>query len=363
MKRKHNPFPGVSRVTDRHGRVRFRFRRKGFDTYLPGSYASAEFRAAYEAAVTGAKTPIRSKAALGTFGWLIEFYLASGRFKDLSEQARRVFRHELDWIRREIGDLPFARFGVRHVEALMSKKEGPAAANRVKKNLSILFNFAIKHEMGITANPARHAERRKQNPDGYHTWTDAEILRFLDVHGPGTQARLCLLLALNTGMARQDLCRAGWQDVTGWGGPEPRIAYRRGKTGQGADLPILPELAEELAQLPRDRMLFLTHGARGLPYKPETLGNWWQDRRREAGVPGSLHGLRKAGATRLANAGAGEREIMAFLAHATPKEGATYTKKADRARLADSGLAKLQDANPGRKLSTLRPKLDKGDAK
>ena len=49
MKRR-NPFPGVSRVTDRHGEVRFRFRRKGFDTYLPGPYASAEFRAAYEAA-------------------------------------------------------------------------------------------------------------------------------------------------------------------------------------------------------------------------------------------------------------------------------------------------------------------------
>ena len=110
-------------------------------------------------------------------------------------------------------------------------------------------------------------------------------------------------------------------------------------------------------------MLFLTHSARHLPYSPEALGNWWQDRRREADVPGSLHGLRKAAATRLANAGSGEREIMAFLAHATPKEGATYTKKADRARLADFGLARIRDANFAEKLSTLRPKLDRSGDK
>ena len=363
MIRKRNPFPGVSRVVDRHGQVRWRFRRTGTDTYIPGPYASAEFRAAYEAALAGVKAPNRSKAAHGTFAWLIELYLTSSRYKNLSEQARRVFRHELEWIRKEIGDLPFARFAVRHVEALMNKKEGPAAANRVKKNLSILFNFAIKQELDIKVNPARHADRRKQNPDGYHTWTEAEIARFLEVHGPGTLARLVALLALNTGMSRQDLCRAGWQDVSGWDGPAPRITYRRGKTGQAADMPILPELAEELARLPRDRLLFLTHGPRNLPYKPETLGNWWQDQRKAAGVPGSLHGLRKAGATRLANVGAGDREIMAFLAHATPKEGATYTKKADRARLADIGMAKLQGPNRGQKLSTLPPKLDKGGNK
>lgn len=353
---RRNPFPGVSRVTDRHGRVRWRFRRKGFDTYLPGTYASPEFRAAYEAALEGAKAPTRSTAAPGTFAWLIEAYLGSLRFKNLSDSRRRTIRGELDWLRGEVGTYPVASCRVADVEKVMGKKDGPQAANTVKKNLSMLFNFAMKQELaGVTRNPARHATRRKVNRDGYHTWTEDEVAKFLKAHGPGTMARLCLLLALNTGMARQDLARAGWQDVSGWGGPAPRIAYRRGKTGVGADLPILPELHEELARVPRDRLLFLTHGARHLPYKPETLGNWWQDQRKAAGVPGSLHGLRKAGAVRLADAGATEWEIAAFLAHETPKEGATYAKKASRARLGDSGMAKLE----GAKLSTLRPKLDK----
>ncbi len=354
--RRRNPFPGVSRVVDRHGKPRWRFRRGGLDTYLPGPYASAEFRAAYEAALEGAKAPNRSTAAPGTFAWLIERYLGSVAFTNLSPARRTNLRGGLDWLREEVGRYPFAPCRVGDVERIMGKKAGPAAANNVRRNLSLLFNFALRHDLGATANPARAAQRRKMNADGFHTWTDDEVTRYLERHGPGTTARLALLLALNTGMARQDLTRAGWQDVAGWGTPKPRIVYRRGKTGVGADLPILPALAEELARVPRDRLLFLTHGAKHRPYKPETLGNWFRDRCAEAKVPGALHGLRKAGATRLADAGASEHEIMAFLAHASPREASTYTKKASRVRLADSGLAKLGSAE---NVTNLPEKLDK----
>nr|WP_301546287.1 tyrosine-type recombinase/integrase [Paracoccus saliphilus] len=93
--------------------------------------------------------------------------------------------------------------------------------------------------------------------------------------------------------------------------------------------------------MPRDVMLFLNHGA-GRPYKPESFANWFKDQCIAAGLPHcSIHGLRKAGATRLAEHGASEYEIMAFLAHKTPHEAATYTKAAGRARLADGGMSKL----------------------
>ena len=78
----------------------------------------------------------------------------------------------------------------------MGKKSGPTAANTVKKNLSMLFNFAIKREMGVTFNPARYADRRKENADGYHTWTDQEIARFKEHHPTGSKARLAMMLFL-----------------------------------------------------------------------------------------------------------------------------------------------------------------------
>jgi len=79
----------------------------------------------------------------------------------------------LDWLRGVAGDLPLAKFGTRHVEALTGKKSGPTAANTVKKNLSTLFNFAIKRDLRVTFNPARYADRRKENADDYHTWAEA----------------------------------------------------------------------------------------------------------------------------------------------------------------------------------------------
>lgn len=56
---------------------------------------------------------------------------------------------ELDWLRKEAGPYQYEQLEVRRVEALMSKKKGPTAANTVKKNLSVLFNLAAK-KLGYT---------------------------------------------------------------------------------------------------------------------------------------------------------------------------------------------------------------------
>lgn len=350
MRRRKNPYPGVRKNIVK-GKLYWRFKRGDYSCNIPGPYGSPAFLAAYEAALKGASAPAHT-AERDTVAWLIEQYLGSLKFLNLSESRKRTIRNELDWLRGVAGKYHFARLEVRHIEALMAKKSGPTAANTVKKNMSMLFNFAAKKLNYIGPNPARYAEKMKTNPDGYHTWTDAEVERFLARHPSGSKARLVMLLALNTGMARQDLCRVGWQHVTDKGAMK-RIAYKRGKTSVAADLPILPELAEELVNVPTDRLLFITHDARPVGYKPETLGNWFRDRCAEAKVPGSLHGLRKAGATRLADAGASNWEIASYLAHKDTKQADTYTKKANRSKLADSGFAKLQN------VSNLSAELDK----
>ena len=130
-------------------------------------------------------------------------------------------------------------------------------------------------------------------------------------------------------------------------------------TGQEVDLPILPELAEELAQLPPDQMMVLAHGTQGKEYTPESFGNWFRERCVEAGLPHcTAHGLRKAGARRLAEHGATEFEIMSFLAHAGAREASGYVAAANRARLTSSGIAKL-GADPEQILSNPSERLDK----
>ena len=135
---------------------------------------------------------------------MIRAYLRSPKFANLAAETRRVLRNELEWLRKEIGDLPVERFDVRHVEALMAKKaDRPSAANGIRKILSRLFRWAIKNKMAST-NPAQYADRYKENPDGYHTWTDEEIETFRRRCPTGTKPRRCLELALNTLAAREE---------------------------------------------------------------------------------------------------------------------------------------------------------------
>lgn len=209
---KRNHFPGVSKQLKR-GRVCWRFKRqrngvKIADVYLPGPYGSKEFIAAYEAAVNGTKPQKYIRADFGTLAYVIERYLSEPGFKDLSDVRRRDLRAGLEWLRQQAGPAPVADFKVRHVEEIMGRKDGPSAANKVRKNLSMLFNYAVRLEL-MASNPARLAKARKERDGGYHTWTKEEITQFEAHHGAGSVARLALRLVLYTGAARQDLVKLG----------------------------------------------------------------------------------------------------------------------------------------------------------
>ena len=237
----------------------------------------------------------------------------------------------------------------------MMKKPGSAAANKVKKNLSLLFNFAIRRGDGITFNPACHAERRKENADGFYTWTEVDIARFEVRHPSGTKACLAFELALNAGAARQDLGAMGWANIT-----DRTTWYGSEKTGVAARLPILLGLAAELRHMPKDQFLFVTHFG-GFAYKATTFGNWFKDRAVEAGVTAcgaNSHGPRKAGATRLANHGATEWEFAAYLAHEDTKLAAKYVKMANRSILGASGMSRLGGTKMEQNLSNLAVGLD-----
>ena len=341
-RRLRNPFPGVTVVEDRHGKRRYRLRRvvngSPVDAYLPGPYGSPAFRAAYDEAVEGARVATRRHAP-STVGYLVTAYLDSTAFRNLAKGTKMAKRSRLDWIRETIGQGRYVTMEPRHVEALMSKKGGPTAANRLKKDLAQLYRFAAKRFGYAGRNPAALADGYKVEPGGYHTWTDAEIQTFRAHHPTGTKARLVLEILLGTGAARQDAAALTKGNVR-----DGRLHYRRGKTGQDVDLPILPELAAELAHIPAGQLMLIGHGKNGRGYAVSALGNAFRDWCEAAGLPHcSAHGLRKAGARRLAEAGATEFEIMSFLAHRNTQEASRYTAAADRARLTSSGMAKLAE--------------------
>ena len=333
-------FVGVTVVRDRHGKLRYRLRRtirgRRVDCYLPGVIGSTEFRAAYEEAVEGARIAGR-RAQPGTVGYLIEVYLGSKGFERLASSTRRDVRGRLDWVSAAIGEAKYAKIAPHHVARLMEKKGGPAAANRLRKDLSQMFTFAAKMHGFKGQNPAALADPHKTRRGGYHTWTDDEIETYRTTHATGTKPRLALEIFLNTGASRVDAINFTRANIAG-----ARVRYRRAKTGQQVDLPILPELGRELSYLPPTQMVLLSREDGSKGYANESFGNLFRRWCAQAGLSGlAAHGLRKAGARRLAEAGATEFEVMSFLGHGTAREASRYVAAANRATLADSGMAKL----------------------
>ena len=116
------------------------------------------------------------------------------------------------------------------------------------------------------------------------------------------------------------------------------------KTGAQLTIPLHPNLSAALRAWPRKHVVMLTT-AFNKPFSDAGYGNMMADAIAAAGLPGRcvLHGLRKAAARGLAEAGCTEKEIAAVTGHTTLKEVARYTRAADQRRLAEGAVAKLTE--------------------
>jgi integrase len=223
------------------------------------------------------------------------------------------------------------------VKLIAAQAHHSRSANFLLAMLRILMTHAIDLEWR-TDNPAKEVRPLKIKSDGFHSWSENEIGQFRRTHLIGSQARLALELLLNTGQrGRSDVIRMGRQHIEG-----EMIRVRQEKTGAELQLPITTELAEAIAAVPPG-MTFLTNSY-GAPWSPSGFGNWFREQCRAAGLPRNClaHGLRKAAARRLADAGCTEHEIRAITGHASLREVQRYTRGANQKRLALSAVAKLK---------------------
>jgi integrase len=148
----------------------------------------------------------------------------------------------------------------------------------------------------------------------------------------------------------------GWQHIR-----NGKLVLRQEKTNTSLLIPIHPDLAQALAAGSRTNLTFLVTKF-GKPFTAAGFGNWFRDRCDEAGLRQcSSHGLRKLAATRLADLGCSEREIMAITGHKSVSEVSRYTKAADQSRLAEQAMAKQLTirTNQDEKLSSVANPLDK----
>lgn len=332
------PLRYVHRFRDRHGHERLYFRRPGHARKpLRGPLGSPEFLADYAAALAAAEPRQPRQPAAGTMDALCVSYLRSTAFHALGASTQAVYRRIIGRIRAAYGGLSVANLQRSHVARMMEKRaETPASANHFLRTLRALMKHAVAEKMRAD-DPTQGVDRAKEKAEGAETWTEADIATFEARHPSGTRPRLALALLLYTGQRRSDVVRLGRHSMR-----EGRIWVRQVKTGAELLLPVHPALAVELAALPAGRMLFLeTEGGAGF-----TANGFYMRFKAwcaEAGLPAgrSPHGLRKACARRLAEAGCTAHQICAVLGWRRLAQAEVYTRAADQARMAAAAMERM----------------------
>jgi integrase len=334
MKRRNPPM--VHEYIDRHEKVRFYLRRRGFPKVpLPGLLWSREFMAAYEAALAGQSTKIElgaSRTVAGTLNAALVSYYHRARSRTLRKAPSRCAA--LFWS-ASATSMGIAMLRREHVQALANKKT-PSAARNFKKALRGLVDHCLSLNM-IAVDPTVGLKLQKMKSHGHHTWIDDEIAQYKAHHPPGSKPRLALALLLQTGHARADVVRMGRQHVR-----NGKLSMRRQKTRVPFEIPLLPDLLAELQLQPKTEQLAFLTTEHGKPFTAAGFGNKFRQWCNEANLPHcSAHGLRKSVAVRLAMNGATAPELMAWFGWKTIGEAQRYTEQANRIKLAESAGAKI----------------------
>jgi integrase len=311
--------------------------------YLKSEPFSPAFDAEYQALISGEGARQKQRGIdriiRGSFADLTIRYFASAKFKALKPSSQYTFRGILERFVDDHGKAMIFDLRRHHLMAIMSSMaDRPGAANSLLARLKVVLEFGVEIEM-LADNPARGVKSFPRPGEGHHAWTEGEIAQFQECHPTGTKARLALELFLGTGQRLGDVRRMGWRHVR-----PGCISLVQEKTGKSLTLPIIDDLGIELRRTnPADETFLMT--AYGRPFTSAGFGGWFRKQCDRAELPQcSAHGLRKAVARRMAEAGCSANEIAAVTGHASLKEVATYTRSADQERLAERAMDKVASA-------------------
>lgn len=334
-------YPYTHHERTRHGNWAWYFRKgKGPRIRLREPWGGPEFVADYEAALTGQPKPLPPSATAGTLRWLINRYFESAAFAGLKPATQRQKRSALTRVANgDGGSWKLNQVTKKRVmEGLDARRDVPFAGLDFIKAMRSLFRWALAAEH-VTEDPTAGIKASEPRTEGHHTWTADELAQFDARHPLGSMARVAKDLILYVGPRASDLIVLGRQHVR-----NGVISYRSIKTGVEVDAPIIEPLAVSLAAAGVTGQLTFLLTEFGKPFKTVNgFGNWFRKRCNEAGLPHcTAHGIRKASATMAAEGGASDRGLMALYGWTTEKQAGTYTRKADRKKLAQDAADRLK---------------------
>lgn len=326
----------VHSFADRHGVQRHYFRRHGKSVALLGIPGSQAFMDAYAAALgsEAPKVPARPNVAPRSFAALAQAYFGSPRFGMLAPSTRLSNRRAIERFLVDHGHRAVAGMKREHVDSIIGKMaDRPGAAINLLSRLRTLVRYAIELQW-IDRDPTLGATAWKSHE--FHTWTEEEIAQFEARWEVGTKQRLAFALHLYTGQRGSDVHRMTWGDIDASG-----IRVVQKKTGTKLTVPLHGDLSAILAGTKKDHAVIVTTDY-DRPFTVNGFRGFLTKAISRAGLPARCkpHGLRKAAARRLAEAGCSAHEIQSITGHKTLSEVERYTRAADQTKLATSAIAR-----------------------
>jgi len=242
-------------------------------------------------------------------------------------QAKRGSRTSNGHVMRALGDRPAAEVTTREVEdmlAAVADSGGSArTCNKYRAVAGAVFNFGVRR-YGLPANPAKHADRRRQpQVEALDFYSAAEIEAIAAAAG-GQDGEL-IRVAGFTGLRRGELLALRWSDV----GSEVITVSRAlsagiesgTKSGRVRHVPLIPQARAALDRL-RSRGDFTADGELvfvnvwGRALDPSSLLVRYRAAQRAAGVRElRLHDLRHSFGSLLAAGGVDPVSIQSAMGH------------------------------------------------
>ena len=325
----------VSEYKDRHGKRRWRFRKKGCPTYhfrhAPGT---AEFMEEYNEA-QNQRVEALPRFDPFTYDALAASFYRTPKWLGMRASSQRTYRSIIDRFRAKNGATDVRRVTTAAIDAKLGKMSNtPAAANNLRKALARLHRHAIK--LGWRTDNPVAATDAYPTGKGWHCWSEAEIALYETRWALGSRERLAMTLLLYTALRKSDMVTIGRQHRQG-----DEFHLHHTKNDSATIIPIAPPLSAALDAMDGAHLTYLVTEF-GRPFTPAGFGNWFRDRCNQAGLPHcTAHGLRKAMSRRLAESGATSLEGRSITGHKTDKEFAHYAETASKKAMAGVAMGKM----------------------
>jgi enterobacteria phage integrase len=344
MMPRENAYPGAGRAQMAHDATANKAApaKRGYAAHSPIREIILELQRRFAAAIKHYKLQPEDICDSGTFAALAIRYYGSPQYQSLSVTSRANYRRVIDSFLEEHGHRQVKQMTREHVDIIIGKMANkPGAGIILLKRVRTLVRYALG--LGwIDRDPTAGA--RSYRSKEIHTWNEEEIETFEKRWAEGTRERLAFALLLYTGQRGSDVHRMLWSDHIG-----DTIRVAQQKTATKLTIPVHESLAGLLATAKRDHPTILTTQFKK-PFSVKGFGNMMSNAIDEAGLPARCkpHGLRKAAARRLAEAGCSASEIMSITGHKTLAEVERYTRAAEQERLARRATKRQSENKSGK---------------